>query len=112
MVKPIRCFASSSLFSVLAVTLCFAQNPANSVTTAPATVTTSLQGAAQAFSKGVPVHGVTLTGTVNWIVGSDNESGNATLIAYADGSYQVNLELGHSSRMEAQTSFAQGQQCT
>jgi hypothetical protein len=53
-----------------------------------------------------------LTGTANWIVGGDNENGNITLVANSDGSTQINLELGQSSRTETQTPFAQGQQCT
>ncbi len=88
---------------------CFAQAPTS---IAPTTAGAVLSGASQAFSKGVPVHGVTLTGTANWIVGSDNENGNATLVANADGSYQITLELGQSSRAETQTAFAVGQQCT
>ncbi|HET9100354.1 MAG TPA: hypothetical protein VFN62_08180, partial [Acidobacteriaceae bacterium] len=58
------------------------------------------------------MHAITLTGTVESIAGSDRESGNATLVANADGSYQISLELGQSSRTETQTAFAQGQQCT
>lgn len=88
---------------------CFAQAPTSIV---PTTAGAVLSGAAYAFSNGVPVHGVTLKGTANWIAGSDNENGSATLVANADGSYQITLELGQSSRTETQTSFAQGQQCT
>lgn len=58
------------------------------------------------------MHGVTLSGTAEWIAGSDRESGNVTLVADADGFYQINLALGQSSRMETQTAFVQGQQCT
>ena len=88
------------------------QASTNPSSPSPVTAATVLSGASRAFSNGVPIHGVTLTGTANWIAGSDNESGNVTLVANADGSYQINLELGQSSRIETQTAFAQGQQCT
>ena len=87
---------------------CYAQTPTS---IAPTTAGAVLSGASHAFSNGVPVHGVTLKGTANWIAGSDNENGSVTLVANADGSYQITLELAQSSRTETQTAFAQGQQC-
>jgi hypothetical protein len=112
MIRSIRFFAVLSLLPVLVASLPSAQAQTNVVAGSSLTTTTLLQNASQAFSKGRPVHGVTLTGTANWIVGGDNENGNITLIANADGSYQINLELGQSSRTEAQTTVAQGQQCS
>jgi hypothetical protein len=76
------------------------------------TVQTVLSNAASAFSQGKAVNTVTLNATANWIAGSDNETGTATLIASADGSYSIQLQLAQSSRTEAQTSFASGQSCT
>lgn len=78
----------------------------------PTTAASVLSSASSAFSKGVPIHSVTLTGTVTSTIGSDIESGNVTLTANADGSYQINLQLSQSARTETQTSFASGQQCT
>jgi hypothetical protein len=75
------------------------------------TLQTALTAAAAAFSQGKPVNTVTLNATAQWILGSDNESGNATLTANADGSFSVQLQLGQSSRAESQTSFSPGQTC-
>ena len=71
-----------------------------------------LASAAAAFSQGKPVNGITLNATAEWIAGSDNETGNATLTASSDGSYTVQLQLAQSSRTEAQNSFSSGQSCT
>ena len=71
-----------------------------------------LASATAAFSEGKPVNTVTLNATAQWIVGSDNETGNATLIANADGSYIVQLQLAQGTRSESQTSFASGQTCS
>lgn len=70
-----------------------------------------LVGLSQAFSKGHPVHSVNLDATAEWTAGSDIESGNAKLVASADGSSSLQLELSHSSRTENQTSFTSGQTC-
>ncbi len=112
MIRSIRSFAVLPLLLLLVATLPLVQAQTNPTTGPSLTTTTLLQNASQAFSKGQPVHGVTLTGTANWIAGGDNENGNITLIANSDGSYQINLEMGQSSRTETQTAFAQGQQCT
>jgi len=71
-----------------------------------------LANAASAFSNGKAITQVTLNATAQWTAGSDEEAGNATLTANADGSYSVQLQLGQSERTEAQTSFASGQSCT
>jgi hypothetical protein len=71
-----------------------------------------LASAASAFSNGKAITQVTLNATARWTVGSDEEMGHATLTANADGSYSVQLQLGQSTRTEAQTSFASGQSCT
>jgi hypothetical protein len=97
------------LFASSLAVHCSAQVSTNS---APATAVAALSGAAQAFSRGMPVHSVTLTGTVEWTAGSDHENGNVSLVANADGSYQTTLQLGPSSRTVTQTAFSQGQQCT
>jgi hypothetical protein len=73
---------------------------------------TVLANAAAAFSQGKPVNSVTLDATAQWIVGSDNEAGNAILTAGADGSFSIQLQLAQGSRTEAQTSFSSGQNCT
>jgi hypothetical protein len=112
MIRSIRFFAVLPLLLLLVATLPLAQAQTNPTTGSSLTTTTLLENASQAFSKGQPVHSVTLSGTANWIVGGDNENGNITLIANSDGSYQINLEMGQSSRTETQTAFAQGPQCT
>jgi hypothetical protein len=71
-----------------------------------------LANAASAFSNGKAITQVTLNATAQWTAGSDEETGNATLTANADGSYSVQLQLSQSARTEAQTSFASGQSCT
>jgi hypothetical protein len=76
------------------------------------TTQTILAKAAAAFSQGKSVNGVTLNATAEWIAGSDDETGNATLTANADGSYSIQLQLAQSARTEAQTSFSSGQSCT
>jgi hypothetical protein len=111
MIRSIRFLAVLPLLLVLVATLPSAQAQTSPAPGTSLSTTTLLQNASQAFSKGQPVNGVTLTGTANWIAGSDNENGNVTLIAKADGSFQINLELGRGSRTETQTSFANGQQC-
>jgi hypothetical protein len=67
---------------------------------------------AQAFAQGKPVRSIVLNASAEWFAGSDDETGNATLTANADGSFNVRLELPKSSRSESQTSFASGQTCT
>ncbi len=66
---------------------------------------------AQAFSQGKPVKSIVLNASAEWIVGSDDETGNATLTADADGSFSLQVQLPKSSRSESQTSFASGQSC-
>lgn len=110
--RSIRFFAVLPLLLGFVVRQPSAQGQTSPPAGASLTATTLLQNASQAFSKGQPVHTVTLTGTANWIVGGDNENGNIALVANSDGSYQINLEMGQSSRTEIQTPFAQGQQCT
>lgn len=111
MCKLRRYFAyfTLGLFASSIAVDCSAQVSTNS---APTTAAAALSGAAQAFSRGTPVHSVTLTGTAEWTAGSDHENGNVSFVANADGSYQATLQLGQSSRTETQTAFSQGQQCT
>jgi len=85
---------------------------ATSSTHAQNTTASILASTAATFSGSKPVHSVTLAATAQWVAGSDNESGNATLTASADGSFNVQFELSQSARTEAQTSFASGQSCT
>lgn len=110
----VRVHAASSVL-LFALVAGFAIQPGwsqSSSSPPPTTAAAVLSSASQAFSKGVPIHSVTLTGTVISTIGSDIESGNVTLTANADGSYQINLQLSQSARAETQTSFASGQQCT
>jgi hypothetical protein len=112
MVRLVRFFPAVFSLLPLVASLPSGQAQTNATPTPVLTTSTLLQSASQAFSKGQSVHSVTLTGTANWIVGGDNENGNVRLVANSDGSYQINLELGQSSRTEIQTAFAQGPQCT
>ena len=67
---------------------------------------------AQAFSQGKTVNSVVLSAAAEWIAGSDDETGSATLTASADGSFSVQLQLPKGSRVDSQTSFSSGQSCT
>lgn len=71
-----------------------------------------MQRSARAFSQGKPVSSIVLSASAEWIAGSDDETGTATLTANADGSFSVQLNLPKNSRAESQTSFASGQSCT
>lgn len=99
--KVSRAFCGLFLCQLIATSIALAQTTTQSI----------LETLSEAFSKGHPVHSVTLEATAEWTAGSDIESGNAKLVASADGSSSLQLELSHSSRTENQTSFASGQSC-
>jgi hypothetical protein len=61
---------------------------------------TLLQNALTALSPNITTHDVTLTGSANYIAGSDNETGTGTLEAIATGASSVNLTLPSGSRTE------------
>jgi hypothetical protein len=75
------------------------------------TIQTLLANGSTALSQGKPVNTVTLNANALWTAGSDNETGNATLTAGADGSLNLQLQLGQGARTETQTSFSSGQSC-
>jgi len=56
--------------------------------------------AAMAGTAAAPVNDVTLNGSANWIAGSDNETGSATLKATAIGQGRLNLSLLSGQRSE------------
>ena len=97
----------------VAVFLCFeiscfsVANAAGNSNTIP-----TLPQISQAFSQGKPISSVVLNASAEWIAGSDDETGTATLTASADGSLSMQLQLPKSSRLESQTSFSSGQSCT
>ena len=68
--------------------------------------------AQQATSNGKSFTSVNFTATAEWIAGSLHESGTATLQAKIDGSTNVQLDLGHASRNETQSSANASRTCT
>jgi hypothetical protein len=81
-------FASSCLL--------LAQNP-------PASNPQALTFAAQsiaALTGGNPISDLTITGSVTWIAGSDEETGSATLLALGTGESRVDLGLTNGTRTE------------
>jgi hypothetical protein len=77
---------------------CTAQQPA-----APATqAITLLQQAFTALSGGKSLSDATLSGTVQYIAGSDNETGTAVLKAIAAGASSVNFSVPSGTRSEIQ----------
>jgi hypothetical protein len=64
--------------------------------------TALLQQALAALSGGHPISDVTLTGTAQYIAGSDEESGTAVLKAIAAGASSLSLNLSSGTRSEIQ----------
>ena len=97
--------ASLSLAFVLVVSnpaeSCFAQTP----TPAPAP-TTLLQQSLTALVGATALSDITLSGTARRIVGSDDETGTATLKAVSNGSARLDLSLASGTRSETANFYA------
>jgi hypothetical protein len=77
-------------------------------TTTPPSAATVLAEAAAALSASVTVSDVTLSGTVQSIAGSDDETGTVSLEAMAPGESRMDLTLSASIRSEIRTFDANG----
>jgi hypothetical protein len=88
------CLSVSVLLCI--IPLAFAQHPPESDPQALSLVTQSLA----ALTNGVPVNDVVLTGSANWIAGSDQETGLATLQAKGTGESRIDLNLSGGTRAE------------
>lgn len=65
------------------------------------------------FSNSGAVASVQMSGTANWIFGSDSQTGAVQLQAYANGQSRLQLVLSAGTRVEVQNPFADSQrQCT
>jgi len=80
-------------------TQCLAQPPQSD----PQAVAFATQ-AITALTNGVTVSDVTLTGSVQWTVGSDSENGTVTLLALGSGESRVDLALQSGTRSEIRDS--------
>lgn len=74
----------------------------------PPQAATLLAQSAAALSGGVTVSDVTLTGTVDSIIGSDDETGTVSLKAMAAGESRMDLTLSASMRSEIRTIDSNG----
>jgi hypothetical protein len=68
-----------------------------------------LQGALAALSANVTVTDITLSGTVHYIAGSDDETGTATLKALSSGAARIDLVLPSGQRSEVRNGAAGSQ---
>ncbi len=65
------------------------------------------------FSSVGTVSSIQMTGTANWVYGSDQQTGLVILQAYASGQSRMELQLTAGSRIETQNPFSDSQrQCT
>lgn len=91
----------------------FALQIPNSSQTASAAVASKPVLPAITFSSVGPVASVQMTGTANWIYGSDQQTGTVTLQADASGQSRMTLQLTSGSRTETQNPLSDLQrQCT
>lgn len=75
--------------------------------------TSAFQARAQtAVSGGKLFNGVSLTANAEWIAGALHQTGTAQLQAKTDGSANIQLDLGESSRSETQTKIDVDRNCT
>jgi hypothetical protein len=91
------------LFLVLSTMLAVAQKPTRSVRKPSSTDQRAAALAAQsiaAMTGGATIADVTLTGNVTWTVGSDTETGAATLQALGPGESRMDLVLSKGTRTE------------
>jgi hypothetical protein len=76
-----------------------AQQPATQTLQSPQAVAI-LRQSLGVLAKGTVISDVNLTGTADWVAGSDNETGNAALKALAAGDARVDLSLPSGQRSE------------
>lgn len=98
---------SAVLSLLLAATSAFAQTPvANQPPVSdPQALTLAAQSIA-AMTGGATIADATLTGTVNWIAGSDQESGAVTLMAKGVGESRIDLQLDRGTRSQIRNDIA------
>jgi len=96
------------LFSSCLLFCLTASYSAHSQTPTPSSFQTQSR---MAVSAGKPFSVVNLTATAEWTAGSLQESGTAQLQAKADGSTNVQLNLGQASRTESQTKTDASRTC-
>jgi hypothetical protein len=81
--------------------------------TVPAAATTQPAIPSVTFSSVGLVSSVQMTGTANWIFGSDQQSGTVTFQSNANGQGTMTLQLTAGSRIETQNAFSDSErQCT
>jgi len=100
--RPLRLWLVVVVFFCFAVTLA-AQSPSASTPQ----VLTMLQSAFQALSGKTAINDVTLTGTAEWIAGSDDETGTVVLKT-TSGANRLDLNLSAGTRSEIRSSSASG----
>ena len=103
-------FRISSLFLLLffVASLSVAQTPTSSSTSSPAPSGLSvLQSSFQALTGNTTIADVTLTGSAEWIAGSDEETGTATYKATA-GANRLDMTFSGGSRSEFRSSDSTG----
>jgi hypothetical protein len=100
--RPSRVWSAVILSFCFATTL-IAQNQSSSSLQA----LTTLQSAFQALSGKMVINDVTLTGTAEWIVGSDDETGTVVLKT-TGGANRLDLNLSASTRSEIRSITASG----
>ena len=74
-------------------------------------VTSLLGQISTAFSNGVPIGSIQLTGRVDRYAGPDTDSGTISLTARADGSTQIQMNLSGGVRTESQTAVGPTRTC-
>src|ERR1043166_6623829 len=100
------------------IVLCFAINAfsfqkTKSTTNETASATTQATLPAITFSSVGSVSSIQMTGTVNWIYGSDQQTGTVTLQANANGQSRMMLGLPSGNRVETQNAFSESlRQCS
>jgi hypothetical protein len=94
--------------SLLLISNSSAGIPQSTSTTSPPQVATLLAQSTKALIGSTAVNDVTLTGTVEWIAGSDDETGTVTLKALASGEASLVAALPSGTVNEVRSSMANG----
>jgi hypothetical protein len=97
---------AASLFLISNSTAGIPQS-ATTTTSSPQAVTLLAQSA-KALTGSTPVNDVTLTGTAEWIAGSDDETGTVTLKALTTGEASLAINLRSGTISEVHSSIANG----
>ena len=85
--------------SLLLISNCSAGIPQSTTTTSSPQAATVLAQSAQALTGSIAINDVTLTGTVEWIAGSDDEIGTATYKGLS-GAYRLDMAFRNGTRSE------------